>query len=551
MKRTLSFALLLIAFNISCLKDKQSEDPADKIPKLICSADTVVLINNNYTSIYLSPQPMIEYSYRITSYPEWLIVQDYNGGYYSQGKAEIRMCSNLKPEMNEPGIYEGTLEIYSTLGSKSIFIRALVGEYTENGLPDSLRFSVAQNTAQLNISNNGNTVLDYTLSPSNEYITLSKTSGSIKPFKSEVITVTSHRQGMATGTYSSKISATIKNKVHEVHVTINHFIEHKIMLPTNVVDAEYNKTKDFLAYVSSEPMALNIYNCTSGVTNCIMLDFTPTCLSLAPDGNTAVAGHDAHVSYIDLQTNTVIRTYNVSCLANDIVIAPNQWAYVFPKSDYNARCVNLSLPYDNETESQSYSIYKGTIAKLHPSGTHIYGADNGLSPSDIEKYNIQNGTLQVMYNSPYHGTYEMGGNLWFSEDGMRIFTRGKTVLKTSEVQNEDMLYNGTISLEGYSRIIWLDHSNAKNNLYIISSGDGWSEINKPFVFVYNALNLNFKTKIELEKFVVSGSTGSTNYYLPEPHFVFSSSSGDKIYILMKATGAGLVNEWAMQVLKIG
>ena len=136
----------------------------------------------------------------------------------------------------------------------------------------------------------------------------------------------------------------------------------------------------------------------------------------------------------------------------------------------------MNLSTDNEAYSTGGSIYAGTKGRLHPSGKFIYGADNGLSPSDIEKYDIQNGVANMLYDSPYHGDYPMNGNLWFSEDGNRIFTRGKTVLKTSEFKSTDMYYNGTLNTDSNENMEWLrTFSNVKNNLFvIINTGDIWT-----------------------------------------------------------------------------
>ena len=75
---------------------------------------------------------------------------------------------------------------------------------------------------------------------------------------------------------------------------------------------------------------------------------------------------------------------------------------------------------------------------LHPSGDYIYGADQGIFPSDIEKYDIRSGNLIYLYDSPYHGDYAMGGNLWISEDGLRIFTALGNVFRSSVNQDTDM-----------------------------------------------------------------------------------------------------------------
>lgn len=545
---------MALAILSGCVKDPgddpiNPQNPGNGTYNLILSADTLTFNDSEYKSLFLYVDPAKQVSYRVISHPEWLSITN-EEGYVSSNISEIRLYSNAESLL--PGMYEGELEIMSTIGNVKVLCRLGVGNNYYTEVPESLNFSIVDDTKDLVIRNLGNVTASYTISVQNDYISLAKTTGSIEPNQADTIVVSVNRTGMSTGMYYSNLLANLNDKNYNIPVAIEHLIENKIMLQTDVIDAEYNKVRDIMVYVSTYPTTVNVYHTETGTTNSIMLDFMPTCVSLAPDGNTAVVGHDGHLTHVDLQTYTAIRSYSVSCNAIDIVLGPNKWAYVFPKEDQWAEiyCVDLNLPYDNQTSSQSWSIYAGTLGRLHPSGKYIYGADNGLSPSDIEKYDIQNGTLSYMYDSPYHGDYNMGGNLWFSEDGQRLFTRGRTVLKTSEIQGQDMLYNGSITLEGWNRIMWLDHSAAKNNLYIISSGDSWNSINKPFILIHNATNLTYKSKIDLEKFVVVGNSGQGQFYDANPYFVFSNASGNKIYSLTKAEGSGLIHEWAIQAFDI-
>src|SRR5690606_17009663 len=106
------------------------------------------------------------------------------------------------------------------------------------------------------------------------------------------------------------------------------FREQKIMLSTNVIDAEYSKSKDILVYVSSKPSKIHIFQPAEGSstgTFSLDLDYTPTCVSVSPDGATAVVGHDGHITYVDLNHKAILRSYSVSCYAFDIVLGGNKW----------------------------------------------------------------------------------------------------------------------------------------------------------------------------------------------------------------------------------
>lgn len=545
MKRLFYLTLisLAISFLLSCVKEKEVLIE----PQLITSADTLIFNGSEIRNLVISTNPESNCEYQITSYPNWIKLSS-TSGIIVKDLNNIQISSDFTAY--SPGIYEGKIDIMSTSGNKSVYVKGFVGEQLAYSIPDSLIFSVFGVNNGVSIKNEGNISLNYSITTSNNFISTTSTTGTVSVGQQSNIVFIVNRTNMKTGKYNSQIYLNINNKLDTINVSIENFKEQKNMLTTDVVDAEYSKVKDMLVFVSSTPSKINIYNASLGTISSIDLIYTPTCVSVSSDGNTAIVGHDGYITYVDLINKKIIKTFSVSCNALDIVLGNNKWAYIFPKVDQweYMRCIKVDLSNDNEVLQTGNFIYAGTKAKLHPSGKFIYGTNNGLSPSDIEKYDIQNGGAKYLYDSPYHGDYPISGDLWFSEDGLRVFTRGKTVLKTSEIKEQDMLYNGSISLESTSsRIMCLDHSSVKNNLYIISSSDDyWTNSNKPFVYVYNSNNLVYKSKYELEKYLVLDNKGGGNFYEAEPYFAFSNSNGGSLIVLTKAKGSGLVNEWAIQ-----
>ena len=326
-----------------------------------------------------------------------------------------------------------------------------------------------------------------------------------------------------------------------------------ILLKTDVIDAEYSKRKELLVYISSSPSTLNVFNTNSEKTESIPLNYPPTCVSISQDGETAVVGHNGHLTYVDLTSKTIINSYSISCIALDIVLDNNKWAYVFPKDGQwtYIRSVNMNLTYDNESKRTIYNqIYEGTFGRLHPSGNYIYTA-NGLSSSTIEKFNIQNGDISDKFQSSFQGNYSSSPNIWFSEDGRRVFTEKKLVLKTSDINSLDMSYNGTIDPNTNSFIKWLDFSAIKNNIYVVAfQGDFWEQKIINTISIYDASNLVFKNTLELEKTFISDNKGGGTNYASEPNFVFSNSLGDRLYILTKVLSPDVINQWAIQKIAI-
>jgi hypothetical protein len=544
-----AFILASVVF-VACKKENDTNilDAVQGIktnkPMLVTSADTLFFNGSDEKELIITTNPFTEITYGIfvdINLP-WLVLSKYDG-HLKTSPDTIHFSTDFSN--TAPGIYEGYIEIVSSVGNKNIYIRGISGY----SVPDSLRFNPFENTKSVSIANVENKPLDYSIAFSNNYVSTTAPSGTLPAGQISAIPFTVNRTGMTTGDYTTMVYVTVNNKTDTIHVTVESYVPQKLMLTSNVTDAEYTKAKDWLVYISGSTSKLFIYNTNTATTASVDLVYTPTCVSVSSDGSKAVVGHNGYITYVNLTTASVIQSYPVSCYALDVVLGDNNWTYVFPREDQweKIRCINLNISAANETLHTGPSIYAGTKARMHPSGTSLYTADNGLSPSDLEKMDIQNGTATFLYDSPYHGQYEVLGDLWFSEDGSRIFTRGRNVFRTSVIKEEDMLFDGKIELDaGNARIMWLDHSSAKNNLYVISSSIHlFDNENMPYLNVFNATNLVRKQKRALEKYL-SGTT----LYEAEPRFAFSNALGSHVFVITKTAGTQIAEQWAIEKLAI-
>jgi hypothetical protein len=160
--------------------------------------------------------------------------------------------------------------------------------------------------------------------------------------------------------------------------------------------------------VSGNPSRLNVVDPETGALQSVALTYVPLNVSVSPDGTRAAVGHDAYVSSVNLTTHAVDRTVLTSVVARDVVLAGNRYAYVFPAGGAqwtNVRSVAMAT--GTVTVQTGSQIYGGTVARLHSSGSHIYGAERGIYPSDFEKYDVRGGPAAYMYDSPYHGEYSL------------------------------------------------------------------------------------------------------------------------------------------------
>jgi len=303
------------------------------------------------------------------------------------------------------------------------------------------------------------------------------------------------------------------------------------MLDFTVKDAEYSKALDRIIAVSYEPAALHIYDPWNGQDIAIDLPLAPTSVSVGPSGLSAAIGHDGWVSYVDLETASLVVTHPVTADVLDVVLADNGYIYAFPAQDQWESIYSIELDTGVQTESGGWSIYAGTVAKLHPSGDFMYGADNGLSPSDIEKYDIQGGTAEVLYDSPYHGDYGMCGDLWMSEDGKRIFTRCGNVFFASTDKAKDMTYNGSFPDE-ISQIGALDHSSAADQVALIPTKWSWNDesiVEDTEVQLFDYAFLQPSGVLPLPKVESKGQVHPMH-----GRFVFYDCLGDNVFVIAQA-----------------
>ncbi len=178
--------------------------------------------------------------------------------------------------------------------------------------------------------------------------------------------------------------------------------------------------------------------------------------------------------------------------------------------------------------------------KLHPAGDAIYTADNDLSPSDIQKHDISGGTAAYLYDSPYHGDFAMCGDLWISQDGLRIFTRCGNVFRSSPLQEDDMTYNG--SLAGLSVIRHLDHATEPGKVAAIPDVGFLDDPDADTtVRIYDDVFLAFERSIELPSFLLGEAA-----YVGHGRNVFISADGTELFVVVQADGApGLLNDFAI------
>ena len=423
-----------------------------------------------------------------------------------------------------------------------MFLEASVLDLSQS----EILFDYFTDTKSFTIGNSGNVSFNWSAEVSDPFLELDITSGTVEQGKSTSVTISADRTSLSCAACSATVTITTDdNQSKMISIIVNNFIDGKWGLNHRVIDAEYDRKHDVIVTVAENPPRLYVLDPETKTERGVDLSLSPNCVAIRPDGAYAAVGHNGFVSYVNLSTMSVERTYAVTTNALDIILPANGWVYVFPKTDQWARIRCIELSTGIEKDHLGNSIYAGTLAKLHPSGNYIYGANNGLSPSDFEKYDISSGQASYLYDSPYHGDYSFAGNIWISDDGGRLFARSRNVFRSSPNQSEDMKYAGILAGEG--SVQWLDYSSAADRIYAVFGSGGWYDDSPDSeVRVYEPDFLAFKGTVPLPQFLVPNGQGGGTLHDARGKFVFVNSAGTRFHALIQADqSSGLLLDWAV------
>ena len=216
------------------------------------------------------------------------------------------------------------------------------------------------------------------------------------------------------------------------------------LLDFDISDVEYDETLDLLVAADQANLRVVLLD-ASGEAAALDMPLEPLCVSVSPDGGEAVIGMDGVLAVVDLALAQTLQLWDISVVPNDIVHGGNGYAYVFPNASGWTELHYVDLDDgDDEIPDEYMSVNERMKARLHPDGRAIYAADNGISPSDVERFDISAKEPAHDWDSPYHGDYSFSGDLWISDTGDFFIARSGNAFATNPDQDLDMVYEGSV-----------------------------------------------------------------------------------------------------------
>ncbi len=293
----------------------------------------------------------------------------------------------------------------------------------------------------------GGDSLVWSLTPTREEITVDPPGGLAVPGASVVVSVHVDRQDLASGLHASALRLETGAQQDEtIPVSVLHHDEDLTLLDVQPTDVVLDRTGGRLFAIVDDPAQLvEIDPGDASSRPIVELPEAPRTLALSPSGRRATIGHRFSVSLVDLDAETTTE-YSLPAPVHDVVVGDRGWFYVYSsgRSWQRIQCVEWATGRIEPHTGRS--VHSSTTPAMHPSGDFVYGADQGISPADFEVVDIREGVAVYVDDSPYHGSYGIGGRVDVVGGGTRVVSRYGHVFRSAPGTADDMLHVGRLDV---------------------------------------------------------------------------------------------------------
>ena len=253
-----------------------------------------------------------------------------------------------------------------------------------------------------------------------------------------------------------------------------------VSIEKNRLDGEFSEdilfepsTKSLLLLDEKNSELVIIDNSFSKVV--VPLPLQPSNMTLIPNTTYVAISSDAKIFVVDIQTETIIKEYIVPDSMGDLVVF-SHYIYTLKNTDNWSNLYSINMDTSDVGTLKMASYGKGRII-VNPEQKSLYIMNNGVSPGDIDKFDISDGNASELYDSPYHGDYNFGYTLWYISSSKLLTSSGIT-LSMNNTKSLDMIYQGSSEIARLEKskygwvkesIIKYEESKDKSRYLILSS----------------------------------------------------------------------------------
>lgn len=164
-------------------------------------------------------------------------------------------------------------------------------------------------------------------------------------------------------------------------------------------------------------------------------------------------------------------------------------------TSYDRELWTFNLENGSSYNNENYSFYIIGGLVYNPSVHNIYGISLTTIPEDIfsMQYSPETGSVLNVRDSPYHGDYSLGSELYLLQGNDKILNSGGTIFNCSQNYSQDMQYFGSFETSFTDMVF--------NNDYAVCVVSNYNEnygLDSPGILqVYDVNNLTIKKSVEL------------------------------------------------------
>lgn len=369
--------------------------------------------------------------------------------------------------------------------------------------------------------------------------------------------------GLAPGEYSGKITIESNDKEHplsqiEVKVRVSD-PKNMYAIEGTVKDCEFDKNRNILYIATAQPDKILVYDTDNGMkVTQYDLPGNTHCLTLSENGQYVLVGQDKQLSVINLSDFSEKRIpldFDVA----DVADGDNGFYYLssYKGNNLNGDFYSYEISTGTMTLSNYYTdlIEGDRIVKVKGKPC-LFTTRSATSPGGIYWIDISEGKPQLLL----YRHEDTNNRLWYA--GNRLFTRlGYQYSLTNEELSEktrlDNLPKNSNQTTLRRFFLGFDVNPQTKSIW----GSGYFEVqqvdSKPLISrQYKIIEWDLNT-LEIKRTVEPSYydtvyNGKTNEYATLPHYIFTNSRGEKMYLVKNIyTKEGFEikehNKWLIEV----
>jgi hypothetical protein len=492
--------------------------------------------------------------WEITEHPKWITVQPVIDFYPSNilpQKMESSIYLSFNPEVPFPENPTGQIVIRSNDKNRPEVVVKIDFDFGYPSLycyNNNLDFGRTETTQTIDLSNQGNGILVWSIEDCPEWLTATEMNGVMRPYEWKYLFFTCDRNLMQAGRNSAVIKLKTNDKntpVYEITVSARNGsanAENIIGIEGRISDAWMDKKTDLLYLTTAQPNRFVAYDTkTKTISRTLDLSNIPNCFSISEDGYKLVVGHNGKISQIDIRDFS-INQINIDYSVYDIAWGDDDWyCYTYSGTSFSdLRWINFLTGdhYENvEQDLDGASIVKRIPNQNYMVATRFYTSPSGITVYDIhskEKVNYMHQDL---------------GKFWFANSGNFIVDNSGNVYKTavlptySNWESMPPVYrlNGDFY---YNSINWIDDNTISNNLWALFS---------PFYYEQGEIQqfeMNDFTLVNTYYYDDYYKTSTSAEYPVEGHYVFANGQGTELIVIRNVAADYGINAWSLEHIPV-